>query len=387
MSLTPWGMKTGRDAIIKLLSHIWSPQNTLKVFHVTGSNGKGSVCQMFSQILHKQFKKKVGLFTSPHLIDITERFQINGAPIPRSKLNKYYKKVLWLTKKYSIELSFFEIQVVTMVLYFSDEKVDYAIVEVWLGGLYDGTNIFEHPLACFITSITPEHTHLLGKTRKSVQRNKLGIVKSWTTLYTHIQNKQIREYCDKKGVHLIQPIKSPTHQITNLPGQHQQKNALLVLQALMDLWYPRWNILEGLKSIYNPGRFELFLPHILLDTANNEESIRLFRKTMKRDFSDAVLIFGTTQIDPKYVARLTHIFPDHAKILVDGFCERALPCSQYCHLIPYNTIWHLDTDKWKNLLKNILKSVPNSKKYIIFWSLYLVGYVMGLSRYNIFAKH
>ncbi|MEI6711301.1 MAG: Mur ligase family protein [bacterium] len=170
-------MKTGRDAVIELLSYIGSPQNNLQVFHVTGSNGKGSVCQMISQVLYKQFKKKVGLFTSPHLIDITERFQINGKPISHSKLDTYYKKVINLAKKYIIELSFFEIQVVAMVLYFSDEKVDYVIVEVGLGGLYDGTNIFEHPLACFITSITLEHTHLLGKTRNSVLKNKLGIVK------------------------------------------------------------------------------------------------------------------------------------------------------------------------------------------------------------------
>jgi dihydrofolate synthase / folylpolyglutamate synthase len=103
------------------------------VFHVTGSNGKGSVCQMISQVLYKEFRKKVGLFTSPHLVDITERFQINGIPISPIKLNTYYKKVIGLTKKYRIELSFFEIQVVAMVLYFSDEKVDYAVIEVGLG--------------------------------------------------------------------------------------------------------------------------------------------------------------------------------------------------------------------------------------------------------------
>ncbi len=87
---------------------------------------------MISQVLYKQFRKKVGLFTSPHLIDITERFQINGKPISHNKLNTYYKKVLALSKKYTIELSFFEIQVVSMILYFSEEKVDYIVVEVGL---------------------------------------------------------------------------------------------------------------------------------------------------------------------------------------------------------------------------------------------------------------
>jgi len=86
-------MKSGRDDIIQLLSYIGSPQNTLQVFHVTGSNGKGSVCNMISQVLSQEFGKKIGLFTSPHLIDITERFQINGEPITYFRLNQYYKKV------------------------------------------------------------------------------------------------------------------------------------------------------------------------------------------------------------------------------------------------------------------------------------------------------
>ena len=85
--------------------------------------------------------------------------------------------MLELSEKNNIPLSFFEIQVIVMILYFCEENVDYAVVEVGLGGTYDGTNIFESPLACFITSITLEHTHLLGKTRNTILRNKLGIVK------------------------------------------------------------------------------------------------------------------------------------------------------------------------------------------------------------------
>ncbi|MCB9807420.1 hypothetical protein H6768_06150 [Candidatus Peribacteria bacterium] len=97
--------------------------------------------------------------------------------IPNHILEKYYTHVLDLTRIYSIPLSFFEIQVVVMILYFRDEKVDYAVVEVGLGGTYDGTNIFNKPLACFITSITLEHTHVLGKSRATILRNKLGIIK------------------------------------------------------------------------------------------------------------------------------------------------------------------------------------------------------------------
>ncbi len=387
MSLTPWGMKTGRDEVIKLLSFLGSPQNTLKVFHVTGSNGKWSVCQMISQVLYKQFEKKVGLFTSPHLIDITERFQINWRPISHSKLNTYYKKIISLAKKYTIELSFFEIQVVAMVLYFSDEKVDYAVVEVGLGGLYDGTNIFEHPLACFITSVTLEHTHLLGTTRTSVLRNKLGIVKNWTNLYTHIQNKQVTEYCQKEWADLVAISNTYTLPATNLPGNHQQKNALLVLQALVDLWYNLWSVLEGLKKIYNPGRFEWVSPTFFVDSANNKENIKLLKNMLKGDISDSIIIFGTTQTDSMCAAQLANMFPHQRKILVDWFCERALPCSQYKKNVSYDMLWHLDTYEGKKAIKDILKQKNSPKKYILYGSIYLVWYVMWLSRYNLFAKY
>lgn len=157
---------------------------------------------MLSQVLWKSLGKKVGLFTSPHFIAINERFQINGAPITDDKLEKYYERVIQLGGKHNIPLSFFEIQVVVMILYFCDEKVDYAVVEVGLGGTYDGTNIFKKPLACFITSITLEHTHVLGKTRASILRNKLGIIKSGTHLYTPLKNKLIEKTCEEKNVSL-----------------------------------------------------------------------------------------------------------------------------------------------------------------------------------------
>ena len=321
MSLTPWGMKTGRDEVIKLLSYIGSPQKILQVFHVTGSNGKWSVCQMISQVLYKQFGKKVGLFTSPHLIDITERFQINWQPISSVKLDTYYKKVFELAKKYTIELSFFEIQVVVMVLYFSDEKVDYAVVEVGLWGLYDGTNIFDRSLACFITSITLEHTHVLGKSRHTILQNKLGIVKSWTTLYTYVNNKQVHYYCNKVGAKLkIWNSKFETQKLTNLPGRHQQKNAILVSECLQDMWFERKKIVTWLQKIHNPGRFEWITPAFFVDSANNKQNIRLLKNMLSNDISDSIIIFGTTQADPIYAAQLANTFPNQQKILVDGFC-------------------------------------------------------------------
>ncbi len=128
-----------------------------------------------------------------------------------------------------------------MVLYFIDEKVDYAVVEVGLGGTYDGTNIFDTPLACFITSITLEHTHVLGKNRVTILKNKLGILKANTHLYTPLNNKQIQAKCSelKAKLHTINK-KKIIH--TSLPGKHQERNAQMVLEALKNEGFNESNI-------------------------------------------------------------------------------------------------------------------------------------------------
>lgn len=121
-----------------------------------------------------------------------------------------------------------------MVLYFVEKKIDYAVIEVGLGGTYDGTNMFSRPLACFITSIALEHTHVLGKTRKTILANKLGIVKPGTNLYTPLNNKQIQRKCLESNV-TLHTLKKNTKIKTNLPGKHQEKNAQMVFEALINI--------------------------------------------------------------------------------------------------------------------------------------------------------
>lgn len=381
MSLTPSGMQEGRDNVLKLLWTLWNPQDTLRVFHVTGSNGKWSVCQMLSQVLWKSLGKKVGLFTSPHFIVINERFQINGAPIADDKLEKYYERVIQLGKKYDIPLSFFEIQVIVMVLYFVAEKVEYAVVEVGLGGTYDGTNIFKKPLACFITSITLEHTHVLGKTRASILRNKLGIIKSGTHLYTPLKNKLIEKTCEEKNVSLHVLTKHQKKK-TNVPWTHQERNAGLVFEALKNLDFDTKRIEAGLQNIYNPWRFEWIAPHILVDTANNEENIRILRNMIEKlDLKKTIVLYGTTQTDTDEVKKLAQMIPAEKRVLVDDFCERALPYVKYGKWVVHNNTIHLlkETEKVQKLLSN------KDSTIIIYGSFYLVWEIMRLSRYQPFA--
>lgn len=336
---------------------------------------------MISQVLWKSFWKKVGLFTSPHFIKINERFQINGTPITDNILEKYYRQVIELSEKHDILLSFFEIQVVVMVLYFVAEKVEYAVVEVGLGGTYDGTNIFEKPLACFITSIALEHTHVLGKTRTSILKNKLGIIKNGTVLYTPLRTKIIEKACRENHVSLSTLTKDQKKK-TNLAGKHQEKNAGLVFEALKNLGFDTKKIQLGLQNIYNPGRFEWIAPHILVDTANNRENIRILKNMIRKlNHKKILAIYGTTQTDTAYAGELAQMIPAEKRILVDDFCDRSLPCETYKKAVKHDGIIHLfsETKRIEKLLQN--------KEYtiIIYGSFYLVWEIMKLSRYKSFA--
>lgn len=381
MSLTPSGMQEGRDNVLKLMNILWNPQDTLSVFHVTGSNGKWSVCQMLSQVLWKSFGKKVGLFTSPHFIKINERFQINGIPIVDTELESYYKRVITLAEKHDIPLSFFEIQVAVMVFYFCDKKVDYAVVEVGLGGTYDGTNIFKKPLACFITSIALEHTHVLGKTRTSILRNKLGIIKKWTHLYTPLANILIETTCQKNNVSLHTLAKNQK-QKTNLVWGHQEKNAGIVFEALKDQWFDEKKILSWLQNIYNPWRFEWIAPHILVDTANNRENIGILKKMIqKMDLKNITILYGTTQTESAYAEEFAQMIPGKRRILIDDFCERALPCDTFSSWVRHDGIIHLFEEV--NKVQKIL--MDKGSVIIVYGSFYLVWEIIKLSRYKTFA--
>lgn len=123
----------------------------------------------------------------------------------------------------------------------------------------------------------------------------------------------------------------PTKKITNLPGKHQQGNAEMVLRALTDIGFEGKTILRGLKDIYNPGRFEWITPTVLVDTANNEENIKILSKMVKSitKKKSTIIIFGTTQEDAQYARKLSEMIPGTKCVFVDDFCDRSLPCSSY----------------------------------------------------------
>jgi dihydrofolate synthase / folylpolyglutamate synthase len=175
----------GLERIEALLKKLGNPEKRLRCIHVAGTNGKGAVCAMISSIL-SDAGYKTGLYTSPHLKEFNERIRVNNNMITDKELVKYYLRV----KKYITDQSFFEITTAMAFLYFYDKKVDFAVLEVGLGGRLDATNVIT-PLVSVITSIGLEHTNFLGNTIEKIATEKSGIIKENVPVITACGGKAL----------------------------------------------------------------------------------------------------------------------------------------------------------------------------------------------------
>jgi len=248
--------------------------------HVAGTNGKGSVCHMLSSI-YQSNGHKVGLFTSPHILDFRERIKINGQKVPED----FVVKFIATYKDYftNSQMSFFEMNVVMAFEYFASHKVDLAIIEVGLGGRLDATNIIK-PKLSIITNISLDHTNLLGNTVESIALEKSGIIKSQTpvlvspnTTYTHIiENVAIQKESP------VYYVKEHTYD-SDLLGDYQKYNINTAISAVNILKYniSDLHIRLGLSNIISNtgilGRWQTILksPLVICDIAHNADAIKL----------------------------------------------------------------------------------------------------------------
>ena len=187
--------KPGLSRIKNFLKFLGNPQSNLKFIHVGGTNGKGSTSHMLSSILQEN-NKKVGLFTSPHLFDFRERIKVNSSKIEKKIVIDFVEK----NKNYFLSRrnSFFEISFAMAIFYFKIQKVDYAVIEVGLGGRLDATNII-HPLLSVITNIGYDHIKFLGNNLTSIANEKAGIVKKNTPVLIGEKNQEIEEVFIEKA--------------------------------------------------------------------------------------------------------------------------------------------------------------------------------------------
>jgi len=269
----------GIEGIRNFLRKIGNPQDTLTIIHVAGTNGKGSVCAMISSSL-KEAGYTVGMFSSPHLVKLQERFMVNGRKIRDKELDKLVSTVVRLQTKHKTDLSFFEILTVVAFLYFTKKKVDYGVIETGMGGRIDATNVVI-PMLSVITNVGHDHMEFLGYTLKKIAKDKAGIIKH-APVVTHAKGEAldvIRKECKQQKVRLIRAKRVPY--TTGLQGVYQEENAETAAAALKALGVSGKYIRQGLRKAVWKGRFELH-GNVLLDAAHNPEGITALITSLKR---------------------------------------------------------------------------------------------------------
>ncbi len=339
-SLTSLGWKLGLNKIRSLLNELDNPQDKYKVIHVAGTNGKGSTSTMLVSIL-KSAGYKTGLFTSPHLVFVGERIQINNNMINREELSEYIQRLQPLFKKY--KCTFFEALTAIGFLYFADHKIDIAVVEVGLGGRLDSTNVV-NPILSLITNINLDHEKHLGNTRKSIAKEKAGIIKPNSICITNSQSKSanrvFEQICLERQVEHIsisQLLKIdnlvlnenfskfdlaingslyPQLQL-NLSGLHQIQNAALAVTAA-NIINARYlpiqvgHIYQGLNEVRWPGRLQLLNtnPKIVVDVAHNPAGMISLKKSIKTIFKykHLILLLGIVK-NKNYQSMIRQIAP------------------------------------------------------------------------------
>ncbi len=277
-----------------------NPHENLKVVHISGTNGKGSTAAFLSSVLSGS-GERVGLFTSPHLIDVRERIRVGGEKISEDELADIVTRIKEALPDDRM-LSFFEMITLTSMIYFKEKDLNFSIFETGLGGRLDATNIIR-PKVSVITPISFDHTRHLGSSLKEIAREKCGIIKRGIPTVVAYQPPDvmdvIRKYCDDIGSPLCLATPDEITVPLGLAGEHQRQNAACAVEAA-NLLFPSGIHLKGvdesLASTKWPGRMETvsLKPRVILDAAHNvagaEALASYVRSELKHDKS--VLVLG-----------------------------------------------------------------------------------------------
>ena len=299
-------------------SHLNSPEKKIKTIHIAGTNGKGSTAHMIASVL-QEAGYRVGLYTSPHLRDFRERIKINGAFIEKQYIVKFIQNNLNYFDLTS--LSFFEMTVGLAFSYFFDKKVDYAVIEVGMGGRLDGTNLILPELS-IITNIGFDHIQFLGNTLPEIANEKAGIIKPKTPLIIGETHEKTKEVFIEKAKMLNSQIIFADQQkfvgfSSDLKGSYQKKNIQTASIALLRLKIDPKIINSGLmKVIPNTGiqgRWQILAnnPLTIADVAHNQEGLDyVIPQIMSQSYNKLHLVLGF--VKDKVAEKLIKLFPENA---------------------------------------------------------------------------
>ena len=324
-----FGSNYGLERTYKLLEHLGNPERDLKLIHIAGTNGKGSTTSMITEILMGE-GYKVGMYTSPFIEEFEERIQINRNNIPKESLAILMDEIKVAVDKV-IEAGYnhpteFEIITVLMLLYFKKENIDFGVIEVGLGGTLDSTNVIK-PIIQVITSISFDHTNLLGNTLEKIAREKAGIIKKGIPTVIYPQQEEVLKVIKNKCFEMDSELYIANNEnlkfenIVNLDkpyqllkynneidillpllGEHQIINLSVAMQAIevlnnkniIDISIA--NIVKSIKNVSWKGRLEVLSnnPYVVIDGAHNIQGIKTLSRNIKKYFKyeNLYLILG-----------------------------------------------------------------------------------------------
>jgi len=308
------GMKLGLEECSILNISLGSPDHSFQSIHIAGTNGKGSVATKIAKSLEIS-GYKVGLFTSPHISTFRERIQINGELIPYEAVENHLQIIYTTADRENLSVSFFEAVTLLAFCHFSQEKVDFAVLETGLGGRLDATNIIA-PILSVITSISLDHTHILGKTSEAIAKEKGGIIKPGipVVIGSTVPLPPIEEIADK--------MKSPLTSVKDAFLSVDQENQAIAREALRVLGFPACGI-----SVKPPCRMEWIRQDIVLDVAHNPEALKRLFQTLRKNYPECPLDVTLGLSTHKDIEGCLSIIKDYAETLylLDHPHERIIP--------------------------------------------------------------
>jgi dihydrofolate synthase/folylpolyglutamate synthase len=368
------------DRMKALLARLGNPERRLRLVHVAGSKGKGSTAALLAAVLVRA-GYRTGLFTSPHLSSVEERIQVDGQPVSHPELTALLADVRAATEAgpVPIDTTFFEVATAAGFLHFQRRRVHAAVIEVGLGGRFDSTNVCR-PLVSVITSISHDHTQLLGNTLGQIAFEKAGIVKPGVPVVSGATAAEAREviegvcrrrraplrqlgvdfsYTHEPGLVTAATLRRPRVRVrtarrawpgmeVNLLGEHQAANAALAVACVERLTELGWRlpdaaVAEGLAAVSWPARLEVLgrRPMVVLDCAHNLASARALVETLTASFPEHPrrrLVFASSS-DKDVAGILAELAPHFAHAYLTRYAQstRAVPPERLAELLPAGT--------------------------------------------------
>ncbi len=382
-----FGKACGREVTEELMELLGYPEAGMEIIHIAGTNGKGSVSAFVSSILKIHAKEsginfKVGTFTSPHLIDFTERIMVDGKQIPQADATRLGEMLL--QQKTRLEPTMFDYCLAIALLYFKEQGVRYVVLETGLGGSKDSTaGLSTVPVVSAITSIGFDHTAILGNTLAEIAAEKAGIIKKGTSLVIGQMPSEASDVIVKKAqaCDVLYTFADELNKDVKLGlfGAYQRKNAAVAVEIVrfLNLDIKEQTIFSGLEQACWRGRMEIVSkePFVLVDGAHNPQGVKALKDSLVEAFKGEKFTFIMAVMADKDYKEMAELVKDISKRVYACSLEysRALQCRELAEILTQKGFDAKYCDSYQEAIK---AAKEYDEKIIVFGSLYFIGEVL-----------